>query len=387
LNDAGQIALYDPFLTGPGIGLGTVNRTAVFIGTPGAMQLAARDGDPSPGNTSTYGGFNGSMSPATFNDLGQVIFADTWLGPDVNSNNYTAIFGGGVGSMQLIARGGNQAPAAPAGVGYLHVDLQPGINDSGHIVYPARWTTGVGGVDSTNDVVLYAGPMASPSVIAREGDQAPGTAPGTAYSTFFPGSGSSRAQLNDTGGIFFGATLAGAGVSSANDFAYFAGPLNSPRLVFREGDAAPDTGPGVNLSVNFSGTLDGSGFPGITFNDLGQVATLLVLTGPGVTAANDAALYVFDPHLGPIKIAREGDLFDVGGGVMRTIADFGIVFSAGYNDDFTNGLSNTGELVFGLKFTNNTSGIFTATLPVPEPTALSLLVLSATFIRHRTRRF
>jgi hypothetical protein len=174
LNDAGQVALYDFLLSGPGVT--TANRTAVFIGTPGAMQLAARDGDPSPGNTSTYGGFNGSMVLPTFNDLGQVIFEDTWLGPDVNSNNYTALFGGGVGSMQLVARGGNQPPGAPAGVGYLHVDLQPNINDTGQVAYAARWTTGVGGVDSTNDVVLYAGPMASPSVIAREGDQAPDTA-------------------------------------------------------------------------------------------------------------------------------------------------------------------------------------------------------------------
>ena len=98
-------------------------------------------------------------------------------------------------------------------------------------------------------------------------------------------------------------------------------------------------GPVSTLPTHFSGTFDGSGYPGVTFNDLGQVATLLVLAGPGVTSANDGALYLFDPILGPIKIAREGDQFDIGGGVMRTIADGGIVFSAGHNDDFMNGLS------------------------------------------------
>ena len=126
----------------------------------------------------------------------------------------------------------------------------------------------------------------------------------------------------------------------------------------------------------------------MTFNDLGQVAALLFLDGPGVTSANDAALYLFDPILGPIKIAREGDQFDVGGGVMRTIADFGIVFSAGLNDDFMNGLSNAGNLVFGLKFTNGTSGIFTtivAPTVVREPTANWLLLLPCLLVGTSVR--
>jgi hypothetical protein len=366
LNEAGQVLLFDTTLTGPGVSTAVPNVNAVFVGTPGAMQLAARDGDSSPGNTSTYGGFAGNMRLPTFNDAGQVIFSDNWLGPDVTGPTRSAIFGGGVGSMQLIARGGNPAPGAPAGVTYLNLDLVPGINDSGQVAYAASWSTGVGGVNSTNDVVLYAGPMASPSVIAREGDQAPGTAPGTTYATFFfPGAGSLQPTLNDAGGIFFGATLAGAGVSSANDNAFFAGPWNAPRLILREGDPAPDTAPGVNLTTHFSGTIDGSGYPGVTFNDLG----------------------------GPIKIAREGDQFDVGGGEMRTIANGGIVFSAGNNDDFMNGLSNTGKLVFGLKFTNGTSGIFSTAVPrppVPEPTSQLLLftvVIGGQFLRQRCRTF
>jgi hypothetical protein len=188
------------------------------------------------------------------------------------------------------------------------------------------------------------------------------------------------------GEILFGATLAGTGVSPANDIAFFAGLWNAPQLILREGDPAPDTGPAVNFTAQFSRTIEGNGYPGATFNDLGQVAALMHLAGPAVTSANDAALYLFDPILGPIKIAREGDQFDIGGGVMRTIADFSILFSGGHNDDFMNGLSNTGKLVFGLKFTNGTSGIFTATIPVPEPSAflmsaLVCLLVSGRFVR------
>jgi hypothetical protein len=381
LNEAGQISLQDGSLSGPGIGLGTVNRTAVFIGTPGAMQLVARDGDPAPGTTDFYGGLGASMGVSTFSDSGSVVFADTVSNPNVLVINRGALFAGGAGTVQLVARQGNPAPGAPAGVNYGSGFPSPTINDAGQIAYRTAWETGVGGVDSTNDGVLYAGQIGSQLPIAREGDAAPGTMPGVTYSSlgFTP-------ILNDTGGVYFDSTLTGPGVNSSNDTAHFAGPWNAPKLIVREGDPAPGTPAGVTFVSRFQGGIDGFGYNGVSFNDLGQVAINMQLAGPGVTAANDAALYLFDPVAGPVKIAREGDQFDIGGGVMRTITDFGVVFIAGLNDDSMNGLSHNGTLVFGLRFTDNTSGIYTATIGVPEPSALWLLALSLTFVLVRQRR-
>jgi hypothetical protein len=235
-------------------------------------------------------------------------------------------------------------------------------------------------VDSTNDAVLYAGPIASPLPFVREGDAAPGTAPGTVYASF------GAPLLNDGGGVYFSATLAGAGVTAANNEVRYAGPLASPRLIVREGDPAPDTPAGVTFLLSSPGSMISTGFPGTSFNDAGQVAMVMQLAGTGVTAAKDAALYLFDPAAGAIKIAREGDQFDVGGGDFHTIADFGIIFNAGLNDDFTTGLANNGTLVFGLRFTDNTSGIFTATVPVPEPAALSLLAIASLVVCVRLRK-
>jgi PEP-CTERM motif-containing protein len=96
-----------------------------------------------------------------------------------------------------------------------------------------------------------------------------------------------------------------------------------------------------------------------------------------------ALALLFDPLAGRVKIAREGDLFDIGGGVMRRIADF----NGGHNDDFTNGLGNDGTLVFGLKFADNTSGIFTAMVPIPEPSTIAMAVFGIVALllvrRHR----
>jgi hypothetical protein len=303
-------------------------------------------------------------------------------GPDVVlSVNRYAIFAGGVGSMQLVARTGQPAAGAPAGGNYGQAVglITPSINDSGQLAFGMSWTTGLAGVDSTNDTVLYAGPIGSPQLIAREGDPAPGTAPGTNYSTPAAGFGKILA-LNDSGGIYFEADVTGPSVTSANNTAYFAGPWAAPKLIAREGDAAPGIPAGVTFVSRLNGGIDGSGAIFASFNDAGQVAMLMQLAGPGVTAANDVALYLFDPVAGPVKIVREGEPFDIGGGVFRTVADFGIVFNAGYNDDFTNGLNNNGQLVVGLRFTDNTGGIFTATIGVPEPTTLLLLALGASLL-------
>jgi hypothetical protein len=381
LNESGQVA-FVASLGGSGVSTAAGNYAASYVGTPGSLQLAARDGDPAPGTTANYGGNGGSMGALTFNDTGQIVFTDTLQAAGVTSTNGSALFAGAAGSVQIIARSGDAAPGAPAGVNYALLQAHSGvINNASQVAFPSRWSTGVGGVDSTNDDVLYAGPIAALQLLARAGNAAPGTSSGVSYSTF------SIPILNDTGQVAFSSRLTGVGVTTANDRAIFAGPFASPQLMLREGDPAPGTAAGVNFSEEI-----GNPFPTwypppiMTFNDAGQVALQMNLAGSGVTTANDVALYLFDPILGPVMIAREGNLFDVGGGVFRTIADEGIQFAAGRNDDTINGLSNNGTLVFRLTFTNGSSGIFTANVPVPEPAALSLLALGTTVLHLRRRR-
>jgi hypothetical protein len=86
-----------------------------------------------------------------------------------------------------------------------------------------------------------------------------------------------------------------------------------------------------------------------------------------VTTSNDQGLFTYDPLLGTQLIAREADLFDVGGGVLRKIDNEGI-FVRGFTGEGVLPLSNDGRLWFSLRFADGSSGIFLATF-VPEPSA------------------
>jgi hypothetical protein len=108
-----------------------------------------------------------------------------------------------------------------------------------------------------------------------------------------------------------------------------------------------------------------------------------------VTSANDFALFFDDPLLGTTMIVREGDLFDVGGGDLRTIADGGIRFSTPVSgDDPVQALTDDGRVAFALRFTDGTSGAFLAAVPEPASAWLALLGTATATLsaRHRPRR-
>ena len=359
LNDAGQVA-YLTFLTGAGT---TANDSAIFAGGFAAPRLVAREGSAAPG---TPAGVNySSFDTPALNDAGQVAYRAVLTGTGVTSANNTAIYAGGLASPQLVAREGNAAPGAGAGVNYSFF-LTPVLSDAGQVAYLTILTGS--GVTAANEGAIYAGGPAAPQLVARAGNAAPGAGAGVNYSFL------DTPALNDAGLVAYRAGLTGTGVTGANRDAIFAGGLAAPQLVARTGDAAPGAGAGVNYS-SFSTPV---------LSDAGQVAYLTTLTGTGVTDANDFGLFAADLLGNDLLIAREGDLFDVdptAGFDLRTITDGGISFLIGRGDDTLTGLGNDGTLAFQLSFTDGTSGLFTAV--VPEPSSLAVLGLGGVALLRR----
>ena len=174
LNDAGQTA-FRADLTGSGVD--STNNQGVWSEGSGSLSLVARTGSQAPG---APGGVNFRIDPAF-----------ELFSPVLNSAGQTAFYGGltdgnvglwseGSGSLTLVARSGIQAPGTPAGVNLsfsaglspFHLDW-PKLNDAGQTAFVGALTGA--GVTSTNNWGVWSNGSGSLELVARAGDQAPGT--------------------------------------------------------------------------------------------------------------------------------------------------------------------------------------------------------------------
>ena len=218
--------------------------------------------------------------------------------PVLNSVGQTAFYGGltdgsvGIwsgssGSLALVARSGVQAPGAPAGVN-LSFDVLNSFNLDWPMLNNAGRTAFVGGltgagVNSTNYWGMWSSGSGNLELVARAGDQAPGTPSGTIYGTttdlFSP---VLAGGLNNAGHITFWANLAGSGVLDSLNNGVWVGESGSLTLVTRNPAHAPGTPDGVNF-------LYATGAVALNHSD--QVAFAARLTGNGVNSTNNAGLW------------------------------------------------------------------------------------------------
>ena len=104
----------------------------------------------------------------------------------------------------------------------------------------------------------------------------------------------------------FQSTLAGPGVVTANNLAWFTGSVGNVQLMLRKGDLAPG---GEQVSAIGSSAQ---------MNASGQVLTEVTYRRRGpernpVTTANDKALWVYTPGMGNTEILREGNASPIPG--------------------------------------------------------------------------
>jgi len=201
---------------------------------------------------------------------------------------------------------------------------------------------------------VVTGTNANDATLLASGDAMPGAPSGTTL-------GASLVHVDPSGRF----TL-GAGVSGPDHFQGFwqgASAADLHPIVMTGGPA-----PGTNDTLDFIHTA--------AVNDAGQLAFVGDLTLNGT--ADGTGIFAYDPAIGLQLIARIGDTVHVGPGDVRTI-------SALVHPDLfdTPALSDTGTLLFRVDFTDGSSGLMLA--DVPEPEALSLVILAAVcLVRRRT---
>ena len=255
------------------------------------IELVARWGEPAPETPEgvTFTGMTSGSLSIPLSDAGAVTFRsrlDT-VHPDVSGSNDSGIWSGGSGTLSLVAREGDQAPGAAEGVNF---------GDFGTSVQPILNSAGESAFRSI--LSSFVASIWAEGAGGLEAVVMPGQpAPGTPEEVVFSGVGTVVPVLSGTGRTAVRAGLSGPEVDGSNGGGIWAGPADGLQLVARAGDQAPGLPEGVLFSF----------FPtDPVINDAGQTAFTANLTGAGVNNSNGWSL--FSDGSGALALlAREGD--------------------------------------------------------------------------------
>ncbi len=262
----------------------------------GTLDLVARWGDPAPDAPEgvTFTAMTSGSLSIPLSDAGAVTFRarlDTFH-PDVSGSNDSGIWSGGSGSLSLVAREGDQAPGAAEGANF---------GDFGTQFQPILSSAGESAfrsILSSFVASIWAEGAGGLEEVAIPGQPAPGTPEGVVFS----GVGTVVPVLSGTGRTAVRAGLSGPGVDGSNGGGIWAGPADGLKLVARAGDQAPGLPEGVTFTAMTSGSLS------IPLSDAGDVAfrALLDTSHPDVSGSNDSGIW--SGGSGSLSLAaREGD--------------------------------------------------------------------------------
>jgi hypothetical protein len=292
----------------------TLNATGIWAGPPGNIQLLARAANPAPGfpagvNHNTFGGYS-------LNNAGTISFVGTVIGGEFAEADpdRSAIWVGTPGSLQVLARSRTAAPGTGAGVNFRTVGLPVvGGNTTAFIgtLSGAGVTTDVndrgiwaGGVGSVQLVARDGDPAAG------IGGGVNYDRTGSEWGTDIQGNRINPTSLpvvGPNGTVAFMSTLTGPGVNTTNDEGIWARyPTGGTHLIARTGQVIDvDPGPGVvnktlsdvSLATGLLGSSDGysavNGLDAVTwragFTDNTTAIMVTPVPEPGTVLAVAAA--------------------------------------------------------------------------------------------------
>lgn len=246
------------------------------------VALSGEQAPGTPAGVTFAGPASASISPS-----GEIVFTTSLVGPGVDASNNSGAWVGALGSIQLLARRGDQAPGtggAVFGNSIIPNIILPRVNAAGQTVFSA--TLSGPSINSSNDFGYWSGTPGSLALVARSGDQAPGTPLGVHFAfQYQQGADPSFAGFNNSGTIGFPAHLAGPGIDSPNDQGIWLGRAGALNLIARKGAPAPGYPPGTNYGL-FSSAAAGAAGTMSDLNEAGQFAMINATSPPNPPGGN-----------------------------------------------------------------------------------------------------
>ena len=412
LSENGWIA-FTADLSGPGIVAG-LNDMATFAGPPGDIRKVLQGGDQAPGlEPGIMIDVSGVNGLGTFLSDKATFWVVAWLaGPGVDATNDRAFWTGTRDNLQLAFREGMPAPGCEPGVTFAWAD-NIAFNDSGEVVFRGGLTGE--GVDGTNNTGRWAGGPGDLTLVTREADPVPGFPEGVVYTKVALGLWALNNYYDYCGEMGESFEISGPGITEDNNGILSAGLPEDLQLLAREGDPAPEAGPGVQLDafgnhfindqrqifyqVRYRGSsIDDSNKWAMYFgayddaqltlrdanpaprfgdgtllsrvaiapqlaamNDVGDVVTTIEITGADVTDENKVVLWLRDSILGQwAPLLRSGASIDGRVVWAESAVDIGSNYQnkTGGSDGQPQSLNDARQLAVKIEFTDGTQGVY-----------------------------
>ena len=361
-------------VAGPGID--STNNQGIWVGSSNQILNAVYTGDH-PAGTDTGTAFDIFGSWLSINESGNVVFLPVLRGPDVDSSNNSGLWSLTTDSSSMIARTGMPTPI---GITPESISQFYSLSKSNNVAFSSNL---IGqGIDESNNKGVWVTSGGTASLVAQSGLLLPELGDGVTLAW------AGTPSINTSSQVVFTGLLDGPGIDETNQKAFFMADQGELKLLFRSGDRAPGTADGVVFGLMENDTVN-SIFRGPLLNDLGQLAFISRLAGPGISRDNNVGIFAVKPDGEVILLARTGNTLDVNDDPLiediRTIAPLTLGLPAYSNgeDGRLTWFNNKGQLLFRAGFTDGSSGLFVAT--IPEPTSVLLVGIGLSFIFRRSR--
>jgi hypothetical protein len=410
INAAGEVAFYG-YLAG--IGVTTTNSVGIWTGKSGDAHLTALESDNVAGLGAgvNFLSFDPSSSgapniqpPIPLNAGAQIAVSADLSGIGISTLNDEMMWSGSSSGLNQFVQESPTGFHASSSVNPTFGNA-PFLNDAGDIGFS----------DQSGLWLDHAGAV---QAIARSGQHAPGVPLGTYFTTSAYPPNFASSAMNATGAIAFLGALQGSGVTSSNQFGIWAGEPGDVRLVVREGDTPPGISvpmthvaflpqlsatPFSSADMNSDGTVvfaayappvtgiwsgdasglhlvvaDGQQAPGLASGDVfdrdafaiqfgglappllnaqGALAFQALVSGPDITAANNAAIFSGLP--GSFALIAQTGTQAPGTPVGTTFLQLGLSASVAYGPSYLDvGLNGRGQVAFKAQLSDGTYGLW-----------------------------
>lgn len=320
--------------------------TAFFWGPASGLVLLAREGDQVPFLTPglTWGNLAGGLQNTQINSSGNVVFLAAAVGASAADDGLLVT--GVPGGLTLVSREGDVLPDGSVVMpvsGTTQLSFVTQMNAPGQVLHEMRFAVALPSTATTaNDRALAIWSGGLNTIIAREGDQAPGLPAGVVFgnptATWSPSVGSSA--FTNSGNTAFLATVVGGTATPATDQVVYYGGLGGLTLILQKGDPATGLLGGETFGTTNSISL--------SCNDAGEVAFINSLLG--ATTSTDSSMWV--GSAGNLQaIAREGDVVSVLAPSVNGPWRFAAI-NGGSNNPLLNG---RGDVLFQVSVTDGTA--------------------------------